>query len=594
MNFSKETFLKRFEIKGANTLEETLHKMTMGEKVLFFFFVFLLMFSVISMMGKINKYITAEVPTEGGEMNEGVIGFPRFINPLLVSSDADRDLVALVYSGLMKADSSGNLIPDLAENYYVSDDGLEYRFIIKSTAQFHDGTPVTADDVIFTINKTRDPLIKSTKRPNWEGVNVEKISDKEILFTLKHAYSPFLENTTIGILPKHIWGNIDSEQFAFSSFNIDAIGSGPYMIEAVKRNSSGIPESYKLKSFKYYTLGKPHITNITLNFFSNEDSLISAFRSGKINAVNGISTDTAKTLSNNGYRVEQSPLPRIFGVFLNQNQATIFTDISVRKALATAIDRKLIINEILNGYGTPITSPIPGYALNQSLAGEGVYVKINDNSIKSGPIQKAEEILENAGWKLNADTGIREKKIKGGSQELVFTVATSNAAELKAVAEMIKRSWESIGAKVNIELYEIGTLNQEVIRPRKYDALLFGEIIGREMDLFAFWHSSQRNDPGLNVALYANITADKMLEKIRLTDDKETRAESFEIFEEEIQKDIPAIFLYSPDFIYAIPKHIKGVMLGTITTPSERFLEVHNWYINTERVWKFLTKDNSL
>ena len=590
MNFSKETFLKRFEIKGANTLEETLHKMTLGEKVLFFFFVFMLMFSVVLMLGKVNRYITVEVPYDGGEMSEGVIGFPRFVNPLLVSSDADRDLVALVYSGLMKADSAGNLINDLAESYSVSEDGLEYTFIIKSDAQFHDGAPVTADDVVFTINKTKDPLIKSTKRPNWEGVSVEKVSDREIHFTLKQAYSPFLENTTIGILPKHIWGNIDSEQFAFSSFNIDAVGSGPYMVESVKRNSSGIPESYKLKSFKYYSLGKPHINYITLNFFSNEEALINSFRSGKITAVNGISTDTAKTLRDSGYRIEQYPLPRIFGIFLNQNQATIFTDKKVRQALATAVDRRLIVDEILHGYGTPITSPIPGYALNESLAGDNVYVKINDNSIKSGPIQKAEEILENSGWTLNGETGTREKKLKSGTQELSFTIATSNASELKAVGDIVRRSWESVGAKVSVELYDIGTLNQEVIRPRAYDALLFGEIIGREMDLFAFWHSSQRNDPGLNIALYTNITVDNLLEKIRLTDDKEDRAESFEAFNKEIQDDIPAIFLYSPDFVYAIPKNIKGFTLGTVTTPSERFLEVHNWYINTERVWKFLAK----
>jgi len=545
--------------------------MSSGEKTLFFGFVFLLILSTSIMLGAINSYIVVEKPMQGGSLKEGVIGFPRFVNPLLASSEADRDLVILVYSGLMKATPEGALIPDLASGYTVSDDGLEYIFTLKDNIVFHDGTPITTDDILFTVNKTKDPSIKSPKRANWEGVSVEKISEKEIRFTLQEPYNPFIENTTLGILPKYIWEKIDSEQFAFSHFNTIPVGSGPYQVKNVKRNSSGIPEVYSLTSFRDYALGTPHITDFSLHFFSNEEELKNAFTAGTITSINSISSEVAKELDSSGYRIEQQPLPRIFGVFLNQTQAPIFTHSEVRSALSIAVDREAIVEEVLAGYGTVITSPIPQRVLNEYIIGDGTTPRI----------ERAIQLLEDAGWKLDENTGIRTKK----DEVLKLTLATSNASELKEVAEMVKESWQQLGVEVTIALYEVGTLNQEVIRPRAYDALLFGEIVGRDLDLFAFWHSSQRNDPGLNIALYANIRADGLLEKIRTTNDTKERDDAFDAFEEEIQEDIPAIFIYSPNFIYALPKNLKGFSIGTITTPAERFLDVYSWYINTKRVW---------
>jgi len=144
-------------------------------------------------------------------------------------------------------------------------------------------------------------------------------------------------------------------------------------------------------------------------------------------------------------------------------------------------------------------------------------------------------------------------------------------------------------AQVSLQVFNASDLNHSVIRPRKYDALFFGEIIGRESDPFAFWHSSQRNDPGLNIALYTNITADRLLEEGRVTFEKDARREIYQQFQEEVRSDIPAIFVYSPDFIYIIPNKIKGIKTGTITVPSERFLDIHTWYVETDRLWKIFT-----
>ncbi|TAK57709.1 hypothetical protein EPO17_01290, partial [Patescibacteria group bacterium] len=155
------------------------------EKVAFVFFLVLLSVSALTMLQKVNKSFMVEVPALGGTLEEGIIGTPRFINPVLALGDADRDLTTLVYSGLLKVNTHGELVPDLAESYTVSPDGLEYSFILRKTALFHDDAPVTAEDVEFTIQKIQDPAIKSPKRANWDGVTVHKVDDHHIVFILK-------------------------------------------------------------------------------------------------------------------------------------------------------------------------------------------------------------------------------------------------------------------------------------------------------------------------------------------------------------------------------------------------------------------------
>ena len=215
--------------------------------------------SSAALLWKVNQSFLLEFPAYGGQLKEGIIGSPRFINPILAMSDADRDMTSLIYSGLMKSDSEGNLVPDLAESYDISKDGLVYKFKLRNDAYFHNGGKVTADDVEFTINKTQDSALKSPKRANWDGVAVKKLNEREIEFVLKQPYSPFLENTSLGILPKKIWMNFDSDQFPFSLYNIEPIGSGPYKVNSLKKDSYGIPSYYILASFNKYASGAPYI-----------------------------------------------------------------------------------------------------------------------------------------------------------------------------------------------------------------------------------------------------------------------------------------------------------------------------------------------
>ncbi len=575
---------KRFEFPFEKRASIAISSLSPLQKKVLKIFIAILIITTFGLMWKVNQAFLVEIPKKGGELTEGVVGTPRFINPLFAISDADRDLTALIYSGLLRAGKDGILENDLAKKYEISEDGLIYTFTLKNNVVWHNETPLTSDDIVFTIRKAQDSTLKSPKRASWDGVIVEKIDDQTVQFTLKQPYAPFLENTTIGILPKHLWKDVDSDQFAFSKYNIEPIGSGPYKIKKVKKEKkTGTPKYYDLVPFKKFATGTPYINKIQIRFYSNMDNLLKAFKKGDIESINSISPKTAEKLSSEGHVVERTPFPRIFGAFFNQNQAKIFTDKKIRSALSVAIDKEKIINDILYGYATIANSPIPPGALGYS------YEKYeNEFMTDEDRINYAKDILITDGWKFDEEKEVMTKKNIG---ELSFSISTSEIPELKEVANILKNRWEKIGARVDVKIFEIGDLNESVIRPRKYDVLLFGEIVGRSSDLFAFWHSSQRLDPGLNIALYANITADKLLEQAREITETEERSIKYEQFKKEVGKDIPAIFLYYPDFIYVLPEKIKGVVLSSATIPSERFLHIANWYTETTKVWKIFTKN---
>jgi peptide/nickel transport system substrate-binding protein len=272
----------------------------------------------------------------------------------------------------------------------------------------------------------------------------------------------------------------------------------------------------------------------------------------------------------------QTSLPRVFGVFLNQNAAPVLLNKEIREALNQTAPKKMIVDEVLFGFGKVINGPTPSYIEEE--AGE-----------PTENIESTKLLLLEAGWKEN-ENGILEKKIKNETVLFSFSISTSDAPELKKTAEILKEAWEKIGASVSIKVFEAGDLSQNIIKSRKYDALLFGEVIGEESDLYSFWHSSERNDPGLNISLYTNITVDKMLEEIQKETDIQIKKAKKEIVVSEIKKDLPAIFLFSPNLLYVKPPNVKNITLKDVSSPSERFLFISKWFIETDKVWKFFAK----
>ncbi len=585
-------------IKHKHSVFDIFIKLGSFEKLTLAIVASVIVFTGTFILYNLNKKIFVEIPRSGGMHTEGIIGTPRFINPLLAISQADKDLSSLVYAGLMTRNANGDLIPEMAESYSISEDGTVYTFTLKKGLTFHDETPFTAKDVIFTVKQAANASIRSPLFSNWDGVQVEQIDDYTIKFTLPKPYVPFIENTTIGILPSHIWNELSAEEFSFSQFNINPIGSGPYKIETIRRDKSGIPIKYKLTKFEKYTLGTPNINTIEFSLYNNEDSMLNAFSKGEINAINSISpTKMEKFLNENkkeNTTILRTPLLRTFGIFFNHNRQPIFLLDEVRTALNIATPKKAIVGEVLKGYGTIINGPLPinidasAITTENTDAEKGAKEKQND--VKPvNHIEQARLILEKAGWEKD-ETGIYTLKKEDKTQKLSISLTTVNTPELVQTAKRIAKSWRDVGMEVELKIFDATDLTQSVIRSRRFDALLFGMVTGHEQDLYAFWHSSQRNDPGLNIGQYADIEADSLLEKMRSEKDLTKRKKLYTDFTKLIQKQNPAIFLYSPDFIYMINDNVKNISIHPMTNPSERFDTVQNWHTQTDHVWPFVSK----
>jgi len=571
------TLVRERKIAYLEKVQRIFNSLSITEKVLFLVFALIFICATLSLLGKTSAQFSVNIPHDGGQIVEGIVGTPRFINPLLASSDADRDLTTLVYSGLLKAKPNGTYAPDLAQSYTISPDGLTYTFIIDDHAVFHDGTPVMAEDVKFTVEKALEPNLKSPRRVNWEGVTIQKAENKTIVFSLKQPYAPFISNLTLGIIPKHLWQSLESDQIPFSSLNINPIGSGPYKVARVIRSSDGIPNEVILTANRAYTKGKPHITTIDLKFFAQEKTLLAALQNGIVESASNL-TPTGATTVEKLTPILYAPLTRVFGIFFNQNENEVLAHKEVRKALEASVDKDFILQNILQGYASQTDGPLP--ARTSALA-----------STSQATGTAATDFLTKAKWKKNPSTGLFELKGKNGSTTLSLSLSTANIPELVESAQKIKEGWSALGAHVDVKVFEPTDLNQGVIRPRKYDALLFGLVTGKNSDLYPFWHSSQRNDPGLNIALYTNTKVDKALEKMRTATSSAIVAAQYALFRKELDTDTPAIFLWSPDFIYAIPEKLHGVDLGEITTPSDRFSGIEDWYVETDTVWKIFVKD---
>jgi peptide/nickel transport system substrate-binding protein len=386
-------------------------------------------------------------------------------------------------------------------------------------------------------------------------------------------------------MPESLWSNSPIE---LNNVNINPIGSGPYMVSSVNKQPSGIIDYYKLTPFKKFALGEPYIKNINLHFYQNEDDLVKALIDKKVEEISSISPLNAENLKERNFQVESTVLPRVFGLFFNQNKNQLFTDKTIVRAIDQAIDKDKIVQEVLLGYGVVIDSPIPPNMME--------YQTLNAKTdiLRPDLLKKIQEDLSKDGWKAGID-GFLEKtttqKKKKAIAKLEFSISTSNVPELSKTAELIKQDLATIGIKVEVKTFETGNLNQNVIRPREYDALLFGEIINNESDLFAFWHSSQRKDPGLNVAMYTNVKVDKILESASATFDEQSRIKKYIQLSEEIKKDMPAVFLYSPDFIYVVSKNLKNFSANQIISPSDRYLNAYLWYTQTENIWKIFAKN---
>ena len=517
-------------------------------------------------------HFTTPIAASGGSISEGIVGEPRHINPLLSQTDADRDLVKLIYSGLFKYNEDGKLVPDLAKSYEVSPDELNYTVFLKENLQWHDNKPLTVDDIIFTIQTAQNTDYGSLQRINWQGVELEKADEQTIIFKLKNKYAQFLNNLTLPIIPTHLWENIRPINFALSELNLKPIGSGPYKFNRLQKDSSGRIRLYELEANNNFYGQGPFIDKIQFKFYESEDALIDAFNKSEFDNLSFVSSKNLNKIKfKQRLEIENSKMPRYFGVFFNQNQSKTLSDKNIRLALTYATNKNTLIQNVLDSNGVAIDSPMLEVVFN------------SNQEVKKYEHNKelAKETLSKAGWGKTDENGILMNK----EEKLTIKLTTSTWPELAEVAKQIQGQWKEVGIDIQIEMLPTPEL-QQVIKERNYQMLLFGEILNLDPDPFSLWHSSQKRDPGLNLALYDNKSADTLLEDARKTIDPTERMKKYEEFQNLVIEDVPAIFLYSPYYLYAHSKKLKGFENKIISTPSDRLLNIEKWYVETRRVWR--------
>ncbi len=643
--------------------------LTLKEKVIFVILFFSFLASGIFLLSNFYLENTKIVPTRGGEYVEGTIGFPQYINPIYASfSEVDQDLVELIFSGLMKYGKEGKVELDLAKGYQISDDGKVYQFYLKDNLFWSDGTPLTVDDIIFTIETIQNPEIKSPLRPAWIGVEVEKESDKALRFKLKNSSAVFLENCTLKIIPKHIWASIPPSNFSRAPANLNPVGSGPYKIAGILENKEGEIVSLDLIENPYYYGQRPYLSKISFRFYDKLEELIAAFRMGEIK---GFGLSNIKNLNSLAKDLNIYPLslPRYFAVFFNLKNSKVLAEKEVRIALNYATNKEELLKEVLNGQGKIVDSPVL----------PELYSFESPKKIYPFDLEKGKEILDRAGFRDENGDGFREKiiikelpfqfksdlvfglesdevkelqkclakdkeiypegeitgyfgqktkeavirfqekykkeilepiglergtgEVKEKTREklneacfekpeekipLKFVLATGDQELLIETAKILKRQWEKLGAEIEIKVFDQATLEREILRKRQFDALLYGEMLRLIPDPFPYWHSSQKGELGLNLSNYDNKNADLALEEARKSLDNKVRGEKLEQFQEILNEEVPAIFLYNPAFTYFVSKEIQGISIADklIVDSSKRFLGIENWYVKTKRAWK--------
>ncbi|MFH0819030.1 MAG: ABC transporter substrate-binding protein [Patescibacteria group bacterium] len=521
---------------------------------------------------------TELVPSLGGGYTEALVGYPERINPILAqTNDVDMDLSALIYSGLFSFNEKQELQPDLVSNYEISEDLKTYTFYLKQDVKWHDGENLMADDVIFTVNSIQDKLFQSPLESSLRGVQAEKISDYAFKLTLKEVFSPFLSTLTFGILPKHVWYDISqvtSQNIFLTEYNLQPIGSGPYMFDSLVKDKQGNIKSYQLTVFSDYYNNKPNIEKLNFIFYADMFSAMDALERKQVDGLFAVPIENKEDVlkKNRQVNINNLRLPQYTAIFFNQDNSKVLKRPKVREALALGVDRDDIINQVLQGEGIPIYTPIiPGYL--------GYNTEVNKHDYNT---DQAKQLLEDDGWKMVDGENYRQKD----DMVLEFTISTVDQSEYLAALEELKNSWQAMGFKININTYAAQDIREQIINDRNYEALLFGEIMGTDPDPYAFWHSSQQEYPGLALAIFYQKDIDGLLEDARKTTDAEQRRLRYFHFQNVLAEEIPAIFLYSPNYTYVVNKKIQGIELENVPLPSGRFSEITNWYIKTERIRK--------
>ena len=531
--------------------------------------------------GQGSSVAPVNVPAEGGVYTEALIGGPRALNPLLDKfNPVDRDLDRLIFSGLTRFDSAGRPTPDLAQ-WFVSADQLTYTFVLRPNLKWHDGQPLTTDDVAFTVGYLQDLAYPGPADLGalWRDVKSEIVNAQTISFTLPEPFAPFLDYTAFGLLPKHKLGGVSAGNLPNAPFNLNPVGSGPYKFASWKI-AAGHLTGAVLDLAADNTLDRPKLNQIQFNFYPDSASAFAAYQAGDVQGLSRLGeAQMADALKLPELGLYTALLPEYTLIFVNQRNPELpfFAEKKVRQALLYGLNRSAMVANILRGQAVVADSPVvPGsWAYNTELP------------LAAYDPQKANALLDAAGWVFPAgavagtETYVRQKD----GQPLKFTLITPNDETHLALANSAKETWAAIGAQVDVTPVDPATLRTQYLEPRAYQALLvdFNLSGTPDPDPYPFWHETQV-ESGQNYSGYSDRLTSELLEQARITTDLAQRARLYQRFQSRFADQVPALLLYYPVYNYAVDTKVNGVQIGPLTEPSDRFSHIAEWYIVTRRV----------
>jgi peptide/nickel transport system substrate-binding protein len=515
-------------------------------------------------------------PATGGVYTEALIGAMGRLNPLLDwGNPADRDINRLIFSGLMRFDSHGLPQPDLAESWGTTPDGTIYNFSLRQNAVWHDGTPLTSDDVIFTIDliKNGAALFPPDVKDLWNEIEVKRLNENTLQFILPEPFAPFLDYLTFGILPKHILESVPPDQLASADFNIQPVGTGPYKFDHLLLDGGQITGVVLTLNENYY-LPKPFIPQVVFRYYPNSAAAFDAYKQGEVLGISQVTPDILpQVLADQTLSVYTSRLPQLSIILLNLNNSSVpyLQNEKVRRALLLGLNRSLIISTVLQGQGIVADSPI--------LPGSWAYYD-GVERIEYDP-DAASILLKGEGYVIPAGGGdVRAKE----GQFLNFTLTYPDDALHTQIAQIIQQQWALIGVRVELQPLPYDQLVSSALAPRTYQAALVDLTTARtpDPDPYLFWHQAEATG-GQNYSQWDNRTASEYLENARTQTDFTIRARFYRNFQVIFAKELPSLPLYYPVYTYAVDAQVQGVQVAPLYDTSDRLAFINEWYLVTRR-----------
>jgi len=510
-------------------------------------------------------------PISGGIYTEALIGEFMRLNPFLdIYNQPDYSIDQLIFNGLIKFDSQGNAIADLAESWGISKDGTVYNLSLRPDVYWHDGEPFTSGDVIFTIGilQSEHSLIPEDLREFWAEIEVVVLSEDQIQFLLPEPFAPFLDYLTFGILPEHILGGMGLEEMIDDPFNLAPIGTGPFRFQRILVEDSQIV-GVVLEAFDAYFEGRPYLDEFIFRYYPSSEDALAAYRAGEVEGIGDVdSSILEEVLAEPDLSIYTAREPLLTMVYLNLDnpEVNFLQTPDFRRALMMAINRDLIIKNVFNGQAVPANGPImPGTWAYYSDLEQVAYDKM-----------EAQDLFESTDVTYDAEGDVY---LTEDSLEIALTLLYPDTEEHTAIAQQIKSDWEALGIKVTLDArpYEEVLVN---LAAREYQtALVDVNLTGSpDPDPYPFWGQAQVQS-GQNYAEWDNRSASEYLEQARMTVDKGERERLYRNFQVLFMREMPSFPLFYPVYTYAITDDINGVNMGPIFEPGDRFNNVNYWYI---------------